>query len=78
MVYVGWYSGYGYTVVVEHDQGYTTLYGHLNETLVDNGQYVKSGQVIAYMGNTGNSTGSHLHFEVRKNGVPINPYNVLP
>lgn len=78
VVYVGWYSGYGYTVMIEHDQGYTTLYGHLSEFIVENGQYVKSGQGIAYMGSTGNSTGPHLHFEVRKNGVPINPYNVLP
>jgi len=78
VVYAGWYSGYGYTVIIEHDQGYTTLYGHLSEAIVQNEQYVKGGQVIAYMGNTGNSTGPHLHFEVLKNGVPINPYNVLP
>lgn len=78
VVYAGWYSGYGYTVMIEHDQGYTTLYGHLSEISVQNDQYIKGGQVIAYMGNTGNSTGPHLHFEVIKNGVPINPYNVLP
>jgi len=78
VVYTGWYSGYGNTVVIEHDQGYTTLYGHLNEAIVREGQYVQGGQVIAYMGNTGNSTGSHLHFEVQKNGVAINPYSVLP
>jgi len=78
VVYAGWYAGYGYTVVIEHDQGYSTLYGHLSEANVQNQQYVKGGQVIAYMGNTGNSTGPHLHFEVLKNGVPINPYNVLP
>jgi len=78
VVYAGWSSGYGYTVMIEHDQGYTTLYGHLSEAIVGNRQYVKGGQVIAYMGNTGNSTGPHLHFEVQKNGVPINPYNVLP
>ena len=76
--YAGWYSGYGNTVVIEHDQGYTTLYGHLNESIVRNGQYVQGGQVIAYMGSTGDSTGPHLHFEVQKNGVPINPYSVLP
>ncbi|WP_378955308.1 peptidoglycan DD-metalloendopeptidase family protein [Pelosinus sp. sgz500959] len=78
VIHAGWYSGYGYTVIVEHDQGYTTLYGHLSEYIVQNGQYVKEGQVIAYMGSTGNSTGPHLHFEVWKNGTPINPYNVLP
>lgn len=76
--HTGWYSGYGYTVIIEHDQGYVTLYGHLNDSVVQNNQYVKGGQVIAYMGNTGNSTGPHLHFEVQKNGTPINPYNVLP
>jgi murein DD-endopeptidase MepM/ murein hydrolase activator NlpD len=76
--YSGWSSGYGHVVMIEHDQGYTTVYGHLNESYVTEGQYVKAGQSIAAMGNTGNSTGPHLHFEVRKNGTPINPYNVLP
>lgn len=76
--YVGWYSGYGYTVMIEHDQDYVTLYGHLSDYVVQRGQYVKSGQIIAHMGNTGNSTGPHLHFEVHKNGTPINPYTVLP
>jgi len=78
VIYAGWYSGYGYTVIIEHDQGYKTLYGHLSNAVIQDGQYVKGGQVIAYMGNTGNSTGPHLHFEVLKNGVPINPYHVLP
>lgn len=78
VVHAGWYSGYGYTVMIEHDQGYVTLYGHLNDYIVQNSQYVKGGQAIGYMGNTGNSTGPHLHFEVQKNGAPINPYNVLP
>lgn len=78
VVYAGWYSGYGYSVVIEHDQGYSTLYGHLNDYSVQKGQYVKGGQTIAYMGNSGNSTGPHLHFEIRKDGVPINPSNMLP
>jgi murein DD-endopeptidase MepM/ murein hydrolase activator NlpD len=76
--YSGWSSGYGRVVMIEHDQGYTTVYGHLSESFVAEGQYVKVGQSIAAMGNTGYSTGPHLHFEVRKNGTPINPYNVLP
>lgn len=76
--YSGWSSGYGRVVMIEHDQGYTTVYGHLSESYVAEGQYVKAGQSIAAMGNTGYSTGPHLHFEVRKNGTPINPYNVLP
>lgn len=78
VTYSGWSSGYGRLITIEHDQGYTTFYGHLNESLVESGDYVKAGQNIAYMGNSGNSTGPHLHFEVRKNGTPINPYNVLP
>lgn len=77
VTYTGWSSGYGRVVIIEHDQGYVTLYGHLSESIVNSGDYVKTGQSIAYMGNTGNSTGPHLHFEVRKNGTPINPYNVL-
>lgn len=76
--YSGWSSGYGRVVMIEHDQGYTTVYGHLSESFVAEGQYVKTGQSIAAMGNSGYSTGPHLHFEVRKNGTPINPYNVLP
>lgn len=76
--YSGWSSGYGRMIMIEHDQDYTTVYGHLNESYVSEGQYVKAGQSIAAMGNTGYSTGPHLHFEVRKNGTPINPYNVLP
>ena len=78
VIFAGWYYGYGNTVVIEHDQGYTTLYGHLNESIVRDEQYVQGGQVIAYMGNTGNSTGPHLHFEVQRNGAAINPYSVLP
>ncbi|MBC8015188.1 MAG: peptidoglycan DD-metalloendopeptidase family protein [Sporomusaceae bacterium] len=78
VVYAGWYSGYGYSVVIEHEQGYSTLYGHLNDYSVQKGQYVKGGQMIAYMGNSGNSTGPHLHFEIRKDGTPINPHNMLP
>lgn len=76
--YSGWSSGYGRVVMIEHEQGYTTVYGHLSESFVAEGQYVKAGQSIAAMGNTGYSTGPHLHFEVRKNGTPINPFSVLP
>jgi LysM repeat protein len=78
VTYAGWAKGYGRLVIIAHDQEYITLYGHLSKFIVDNGDYVTTGQNIAYMGNTGNSTGPHLHFEVRKNGTPINPYNVLP
>ncbi len=66
-------SGYGYYVVVNHGSGITTLYAHNSKLLVKVGDKVKGGQVIAKSGNTGYSTGPHMHFEVRKNGTPINP-----
>lgn len=78
VTYSGYYSGYGYTLIMEHAQGYETLYGHLSGFAVGSGQYVRAGQVIAYMGSTGNSTGPHLHFEVHQNGRVIDPMNVLP
>ncbi|MEN6414845.1 MAG: M23 family metallopeptidase [Veillonellales bacterium] len=78
VTYTGYYSGYGYTLIMEHAQGYETLYGHLSGFAVGSGQYVRAGQVIAYMGSTGNSTGPHLHFEVHQNGRVIDPMNVLP
>lgn len=73
VILAGWVSGYGNTVVIDHGGGMTSLYGH-NQTLkVRVGQQVKAGQVIAGSGSTGNSTGPHLHFEIRKNGRYVNP-----
>jgi len=66
-------SAYGNTVVVDHGYGYQTLYAHNSRNLVKVGQRVKRGERIAQVGNTGVSTGSHLHYEVHLNGVPINP-----
>lgn len=66
-------SGYGYYVIVRHDNGLETVYGHLSRFLVKPDQYVKAGQPIALGGNTGRSTGSHLHFETRFMGFAINP-----
>lgn len=78
VIFSGWCDGYGQTVILEHDRGYSSLYGHLSQSVVQPGQYVEAGEVIAYMGNTGWSTGPHLHFEVRLNDQPLNPLQVLP
>ncbi|MCQ2286053.1 MAG: M23 family metallopeptidase [Bacteroidales bacterium] len=66
-------SGYGNTVILNHGYSYKTLYAHLSKTNVKAGQKVKRGQIIGYVGNTGLSFGSHLHYEVRKNDIPVNP-----
>jgi murein DD-endopeptidase MepM/ murein hydrolase activator NlpD len=66
-------SGYGITVVINHGFSYQTLYAHLSKKLVKTGQRIKRGQLIGYVGNTGLSMGSHLHYEVIKGGVPVNP-----
>jgi murein DD-endopeptidase MepM/ murein hydrolase activator NlpD len=74
----GWMGGYGYTVRIRHDgTGYETFYAHNSKLLVSAGQHVYKGQQIAKMGSTGNSTGSHCHFEIRYNGVAKNPLNFL-
>ena len=71
--YAGWNDSYGNFVIVDHQDGYETLYAHSCALLVEAGQQVQSGQVIALVGTTGHSTGPHLHFEVRINGVNYNP-----
>ncbi len=68
--------GYGYFVVIRHNNGLETLYGHLSKILVKGNTKVKSGEAIGMGGNTGRSTGSHLHLEFRYLGVPINPHDV--
>ncbi|MGD2155263.1 MAG: M23 family metallopeptidase [Anaerolineales bacterium] len=79
IVFSGWATGgYGYTVAIDHGNGYQTLYAHLNSASIDCGQSVSRGQRIAYSGSTGNSTGPHLHFEVRYQGGFVNPWYVLP
>ncbi|MGC9398953.1 MAG: peptidoglycan DD-metalloendopeptidase family protein [Anaerolineae bacterium] len=72
--FAGWTDvGYGYLVVIDHANGYQTYYAHLDKFYVAEGEPVEAGQIIATMGNTGNSTGPHLHFEIRYNGALINP-----
>ncbi len=73
VVHAGWWGGYGNCVVIAHGNGRSTLYGHCSSVHVSSGQKVRRGEVIAAVGCTGYSTGPHLHFEVRRNGVPVNP-----
>ena len=77
VVQSGWDEIYGYRVLIEHGFGITTLYGHNSRNLVRVGDRVRRGQSIAFVGNTGKSTAPHVHFEVKKNGVPVDPRNYL-
>lgn len=72
-----WFGGYGNMVELEHGNGITSIYGHNSQNLVSPGQQVKKGQLIAYMGSTGYSTGPHVHYEIRVNGTAVNPASFL-
>lgn len=74
VTYSGWIEGYGYAVKLQHENNMETLYGHCSKLVASVGDTVKKGQLIANVGSTGNSTGPHLHFEVRIDGKAVNPY----
>lgn len=78
VTYSGWESGYGRLVAIEHGYGFSTRYGHCARIDVKVGDEVKRGQIIAYVGSTGRSTGSHVHYEVRIHGMPVDPEKYLP
>ena len=71
--FAGWQNGFGNVVEIDHQNGYVTIYGHNSALLVKEGDVVRAGQVISKAGSTGRSTGPHVHFEVHKDGLPINP-----
>lgn len=75
--FVGNKNGYGKTIIIDHKNGYKTLYGHLSSYDVSKGDKVAKGDKIGVMGNTGRSTGVHLHFEILKNGEAVNPLSYL-
>lgn len=77
VVFSGWKPGYGHAVEVAHGNGYRTLYGHNKENVVQVGDRVNRGDVLARIGNTGRSTGPHVHFEVHRDGEPVDPYQFV-
>lgn len=72
-----YYGGYGKCVIINHGKGYKTLYGHLSKILIEEGKYVEDKQAIGKVGNTGHSKGSHLHYEIHKNDIPIDPKELI-
>ncbi|MGA1624415.1 MAG: murein hydrolase activator EnvC family protein [Prochlorothrix sp.] len=77
VIAAGWQGGYGNAVILDHGQGITTLYAHASALNTREGDRVQAGQIIAWVGSTGLSTGPHLHFEVRENGEPVEPRTYL-
>ena len=77
VTFSGWKGSYGYMIVISHGNGVQTYYGHCSKLYAKNGQKVSQGDVVASVGSTGNSTGPHLHFEIRVNGTAYNPQNYI-
>lgn len=78
VVFADPYAGYGNLVVILHNSGMTSHYGHLDKIKISIGEEVAAGQIIATLGNSGQSTGPHLHFEIRRNGKPLDPLKLIP
>ncbi|MFL6723213.1 MAG: M23 family metallopeptidase [Sphingomicrobium sp.] len=76
VVTAGWTGGYGRAVQIAHGGGISTVYGHMSQVVAERGSFVHAGQLIGYVGSSGLSTGPHLHYEVRRNGTPVNPLAV--
>ena len=77
VIYAGWYGGYGNAIIIDHSSGLSTLYAHCSAMYVSEHQWIQRGQVIGSVGATGWATGPHLHFEIRVNGVPVDPLSRL-
>jgi murein DD-endopeptidase MepM/ murein hydrolase activator NlpD len=78
VTFAGKAGNYGLLVCIEHPNQWETRYAHLSEIFVKKGKIVKKGEIIGKVGDTGNATAPHLHFEVRRKGIPINPNIVIP
>ena len=78
VIMAGSYSGYGNAVIIDHGGGYSTLYAHLSSFNTSSGSGIDQGEILGYVGCTGNCYGDHLHFEVRVNGSPVDPMPYLP
>jgi murein DD-endopeptidase MepM/ murein hydrolase activator NlpD len=77
VIFAGVKGGYGKCVIIQHTMGFKTLYAHLTEYYTGKGKIVRKGDIIGFLGNTGKSTGAHLHYEIIKNGYAINPERFL-
>ena len=78
VIFAGTHGGYGKLVTIRHDNGYLSLYGHLNEISVNLGDRLSAGQILGRVGSSGRATGPHLHFELRRKGKPVDPLKLFP